>query len=161
MAKKRKKQQASSGSQLSSSTVAVMAAGLVVLVVALLAISGVFSPADTDTGDTVVDGSSPQLISPQSYQSQFAEAEGDYVLIDVRTAGEFSGGHIVDSINIPVEQLQSRIAEVPQGMPVIVYCRSGNRSATAARILDQAGFGEVYDLGGVIDWQNAGYSLVN
>ncbi len=103
----------------------------------------------------------PQLITPQNYVGQFVEGDADYVLIDVRTPAEFSGGHIVDSINIPVEELQSRIDEVPDGMPIVVYCRSGNRSAQAANILDSAGFNSIYDLGGVIDWSAAGYSLTN
>jgi len=41
----------------------------------------------------------------------------------------------------------------------VVYCRSGNRSATASEILADAGYNDIYDMGGIIDWQNAGYPV--
>jgi rhodanese-related sulfurtransferase len=46
-----------------------------------------------------------------------------------------------------------------EDLPIVVYCRSGNRSATATRILIEAGFGEVYDLGGIQDWVVQGYPI--
>ncbi len=98
-----------------------------------------------------------QNIAPHDYTEQFAGAE--HVLIDVRTAGEFSGGHIEGALNIPVQELAQRIAEVPEGVPIVVYCRSGNRSGQATRILQQAGYGEIYDLGGTIQWRAAGLPL--
>ena len=98
---------------------------------------------------------SPQLISPSDYVARFGESQAGF-LIDVRTPEEFATGHIPGSINIPVNELASRLTEVPQDQPVIVYCRSGNRSATAARILVDAGFGPVYDLGGIQTWVSDG-----
>ncbi|MEL6527916.1 MAG: rhodanese-like domain-containing protein, partial [Chloroflexota bacterium] len=44
-------------------------------------------------------------------------------------------------------------------IPVVVYCRSGNRSAQAANILNQNDYSEIYDLGGIIQWQSAGYPI--
>ncbi|MCA9914215.1 MAG: rhodanese-like domain-containing protein, partial [Anaerolineae bacterium] len=82
-----------------------------------------------------------------------------HLLIDVRTPAEYASGHIAGSINIPVEELSNRLSEVPQGEEIVVYCRSGNRSATAARILADNGYSPVYDLGGIIAWQSAGYPL--
>ena len=74
-------------------------------------------------------------------------------LIDVRTVGEFSRGHIDGAVNIPVNEVGSRLSEIdPQGGPVIVYCQSGGRSAKAAQILRGAGYSEVYDLGGIGNW---------
>ena len=102
---------------------------------------------------------SPQQIVAQDYDAQFLQAGAAHQLIDVRTPQEFAGGHIAGAVNIPVEELAGRIGEVTQDQPVVVYCRSGNRSAQAAQILDQAGFAPVYDLGGVIAWQQAGYPL--
>ncbi len=76
-------------------------------------------------------------------------AEGDAELVDVRTVPEFAADGIDGAKNIPVQQLEQRLEDVgDKGEPVMVYCRSGNRSATAARILEQAGFEQVYDLGG-------------
>ena len=97
-------------------------------------------------------------IAPADYQTQFGAA-ADHVLIDVRTPQEFASGHIADAINIPVEQLASRLSEVPQDKPVVLYCRSGNRSNQAAQILDRAGYAQIYDLGGIIDWVQQGYPV--
>jgi phage shock protein E len=74
-------------------------------------------------------------------------------LVDVRTAGEFAAGHIEGAVNIPVQELESRLAELtPKDAPVVVYCRSGHRSGNAARILKGAGFAAVHDLGAMSRW---------
>jgi rhodanese-related sulfurtransferase len=104
-------------------------------------------------------GAEPRSISPAAYQTEYLVAGTAHVLLDVRTPAEFASGHISGAINIAVEELPQRLAEVPQGQPVIVYCRSGNRSASAVRILAGAGYTPVYDLGGIIDWQAAGYPI--
>jgi len=78
----------------------------------------------------------------------------DALLIDVRTEAEFKSGHIEGALLLPIDQLQAKLSELPKdkATPLVVYCRSGNRSATAAQILLQAGYSQVYDLGGIIDW---------
>ncbi len=101
----------------------------------------------------------PQNISPAGYQDQFGVNSGDHLLLDVRTPQEFNSGHIPGAENIAVQELASRLSEVPQGQPVVIYCRSGNRSAQASQILYSAGYGDVYDLGGIIDWQAAGLPI--
>ncbi len=101
----------------------------------------------------------PQALAPQAYQEQFSTAGAAHQLIDVRTPEEFAAGHIPGAVNIPIDELGGRLSELSQAEPVVVYCRSGNRSAQAARILDQAGYSGVYDLGGVIAWQQAGLPL--
>jgi phage shock protein E len=98
------------------------------------------------------------LISPQEYQAQFVQASS-HVLIDVRTPEEYASGYIQNAINIPVESLQARLSEVPENTPVVVYCRSGNRSAAAAQILVEAGFQPIFDLGGIQDWVAQGFPL--
>lgn len=161
MAKKRGKsgkQQKNNAGMMSRQNI-LIAGGVLVALVLVFALIMLSSGSGDD--DTAPIAEASQLISPQDYQAQFAEGDSEYVLIDVRTQGEFASGHIVDSINIPVEELQSRINEVPEGMPVVVYCRTGNRSAQAASILEEAGFFGIYDLGGIVQWQEVGYSLVN
>lgn len=75
------------------------------------------------------------------------------LLLDVRTPGEFSDRHIEGAVNIPVEALAGRMAEVgPKDRPVVVYCRSGNRSASAKRQLLAAGYASVHDLGPIGAW---------
>jgi phage shock protein E len=70
----------------------------------------------------------------------------------VRTPEESASGHIHRTINVSVESLASRLSEVPTDQPIVVYCRSGNRSAKAVNILTQAGYSGLYDLGGLNDW---------
>ncbi len=100
-----------------------------------------------------------QDISPVAYQDQFISPGAAHLLIDVRTPEEFASGHIQGAINIPVDALAGRLSEVPASQPVVVYCRSGNRSATASQILAQAGYSRVYDLGGIIDWTAQGFPV--
>lgn len=79
--------------------------------------------------------------------------QGGARLVDVRTPGEFAAGHIPGALNIPVQQLDSRMSELqPQDTAVVVYCRSGHRSGNAARMLKSAGFKAVHDLGPMSRW---------
>jgi phage shock protein E len=132
-----------------------LASGIGLLLVVVLAAVFAFTqtPADTAAEDT------SQLISPGEYQSQFVASRADHVLIDVRTPQEFASGHIAGAINIPVESLSSRLSEVPTDQTIVLYCRSGNRSAQASRILEQAGYAGIYDLGGIIDWTAQGFPI--
>lgn len=72
-------------------------------------------------------------------------------LVDVRSVGEYTQGHLRDSVNIPVGSIGARIAEIDGTRPVVVYCQSGIRSASAARTLRAAGL-EVHDLGAMSNW---------
>jgi parallel beta-helix repeat protein len=82
------------------------------------------------------------------------------VLLDVRTKGEYDGGHIYGATLIPVTELLARIGELASRKhdSILVYCGSGGRSVTASGILDSNGFTEVYNmLGGITAWKSAGY----
>lgn len=76
------------------------------------------------------------------------------VILDVRTAAEYNAGHIPDAILIPNESIA---ASKPELLPdldaeILVYCRSGNRSAQAAKKLIALGYTNVYDFGGISNW---------
>ena len=73
------------------------------------------------------------------------------LLLDVRSPREFAGGHLTGAMNIPVDQLAQHIDALPSG-PIVIYCRSGMRSARAARQILAEGRTEVYDLGGMSAW---------
>lgn len=75
------------------------------------------------------------------------------LLLDVRTSEEFNEGSIENAINIPVDELESRIGEIKNDKPIVVFCRSGNRSARAKKILEEKGFENVINGGGVGDLQ--------
>jgi rhodanese-related sulfurtransferase len=74
-------------------------------------------------------------------------------LVDVRTPGEFAAGHLPGAVNIPVQELDRRMAELDaKDRPIVLYCRSGNRSGQAARMLESAGYSQVHDLGAMSRW---------
>lgn len=80
--------------------------------------------------------------------------EGGARLVDVRTPGEHASGHIDGSLNVPVQELAKRMSELGEkAKPVVVYCASGMRSASAAGMLRRAGFAEVHDLGAMARWR--------
>jgi phage shock protein E len=71
------------------------------------------------------------------------------IILDVRSTGEYAGGHIKGSINIPVDQLRNNLVKLKdKKKPIIACCASGMRSATAKSILLNAGYEEVYNGGG-------------
>jgi len=84
---------------------------------------------------------------PGQYQREHALVEqAQAKLVDVRSPGEFAMGHAAKAVNIPVQELGARIKEIgDKSHAVIVYCRSGNRSAQAASMLKQQGFMDVTD----------------
>jgi phage shock protein E len=100
-----------------------------------------------------------QDLSPAAYQNQFISSNTAHFLLDVRTPEEFASGHIHGAVNIPVDSLESRLSEVPTDQSVVVYCRSGNRSAQASQILAQAGYTNIYDMGGLNDWTAQGFPV--
>ena len=73
--------------------------------------------------------------------------QGAFVL-DVRQSSEWVDGHVPGATLIPLDQLPSRLGEVPRDRPVVVICRSGNRSAQGRDILLDAGFPAVTSVGG-------------
>ena len=82
-------------------------------------------------------------------------ASEKYLLVDVRTAEEFSEGHIKGAINIDYfsATFADGISKVGFEIPVLLYCRSGNRSGKAMKIMKELGFKEVYNLeGGIKGW---------
>jgi len=84
-------------------------------------------------------------------------------ILDVRTSGEFAGGHIEGATLIPISELQKRLGELKgrEKEPLFVYCRSGNRSTVAGRFLVDAGFEQIINLRrGIVEWSRAGYPVV-
>lgn len=92
-------------------------------------------------------------IAPQDILSE--EERRCYVLVDVRTEEEFNEGHIPSSMHIPLDQLESRFAELDESREnkVLLICRSGARSVMAAEFLFDQGFSHVFNLaGGLLEW---------
>lgn len=76
------------------------------------------------------------------------------IILDVRTKDEYDQGHIDGSVLLPVDEISARAEEVlkEKKAKILVYCRSGNRSAIAAKTLIEMGYENVLDFGGIIDW---------
>jgi rhodanese-related sulfurtransferase len=70
------------------------------------------------------------------------------VIVDVRSPGEFQGGHIKGSINVPLQSIQSSLGKIPKNKTIITCCASGMRSASAKSILTSAGYADVHNGGG-------------
>jgi rhodanese-related sulfurtransferase len=81
------------------------------------------------------------------------------VLVDLRETQEYEGGRLPKAVHIPLSQLESRTGELAKlkDRPVVAYCMTGNRSMAAAKVLERAGFKDVYQLrGGFRAWKDAG-----
>ena len=89
---------------------------------------------------------------------EIIESGDPYVLLDVRTQEEYDTGHIKGSILIPYTDIEKL---APEKLPdrdatILVYCRSGRRSAIAAQALADMGYTHVLDMGGIQDWPYGG-----
>ena len=85
------------------------------------------------------------------------------VLLDVREANEYAGGHLPNAVHIPVSELGSRGSELGKlsSRPVIAYCERGQRSRAAGTALSKLGFTDIYQLtGGFRAWKDAGLPVV-
>jgi rhodanese-related sulfurtransferase len=91
-------------------------------------------------------------------------AEAGVITLDVRTPSEFAEGHVEGArlIDFQSGNFENEIAALDKNATYAVYCRSGNRSGQAVKVMQDAGFTNVFNMnGGVIDWANAGLPLVN
>ncbi len=95
----------------------------------------------------------------EAYQAYISD--DGYVFVDVRSVSEYEDGHIEGAILMPLSEIGDRLSELPMDKPIVVYCNgsSCNRSGSAAYILINNGFTEVYDLGGtgIIEWIEKNY----
>lgn len=93
-----------------------------------------------------------------TYETISAEAakekmdQGNVIIVDVRTKEEYEEGHIKDAINIPLDDIDQAGDQLKKSDTILVYCRSGNRSAQAARKLSESNYEHIYDFGGITNW---------
>lgn len=110
------------------------------LAFALLAATLAFSAGAAD----------PASIEPKELGARIAWADRSLVVLDVRTPEEFAAGHLPGAINIPHTELAARVAELEgsRDSDIVVYCRTGARSATALGVLGKSGFKRLFHLEG-------------
>ncbi len=83
----------------------------------------------------------------------------DFIILDVRTSSEFHDGHIEGALNIDVNlpSFSEELEQLDKNATYLIYCRSGNRSRTALRIMDDLAFTRAYHLtNGITEWVDAG-----
>jgi len=132
---------------------------LIVFVFFLISASGCLSdqkPAEKPQYTDISIGQGKEMID-----------RGEVFILDVRTPEEYAAGHINGSTllavqDIPAQELDNRLKEIPKDRKILVYCRTGHRSTQASKILVENGFAEVYNMqGGITEWNKAGYETVN
>ena len=109
------------------------------------------APAAEDTSTEAEP--SYQTISSDEAKKMMDE-DSAVIILDVRTKDEFDTGHIEGAILIPDDKIEEKAEEIltDKSAVILVYCRSGRRSALASASLAQLGYTNVYDFGGIIDW---------
>ena len=106
----------------------------------------------TGCGGNATDGAYQQITQEEAKEMMDA---GDAVVLDVREQSEYDEGHIPGAVLLPVGSIDedTAAAVIPEkSATVLVYCRSGNRSKTAAAALAELGYTDVYEFGGINTW---------
>lgn len=109
--------------------------------------------AETKQEETASGGGSYQVLSVDEAKARMSSGD-PIIIVDVRTPEEVSQGYIVDAINLPLDRIAQDAATVlpDKNAEILVYCRSGNRSKSAAQELIKMGYTKVYDFGGISSW---------
>ena len=140
-----------------SRNVVIVAAVAIVLVVGgIVAIGagGILGRSDPTPAPVAVSGPPALTVSPAEASARVA---GGALLLDVREDAEWAAGHVPGATHIPLGTLAARASELPGGTPIMVICRSGNRSQEGRDILLAAGLTEVSSVdGGAKAWRAAG-----
>ncbi len=91
----------------------------------------------------------------QSEAKEMMDSDEELIILDVRMEEEYLEGHIEDSILLPVSDILNRAEEIlpDKDKKILVYCRSGRRSKIASQELVELGYTNVYEFGGIIDWE--------
>ena len=99
-------------------------------------------------------GNANQTMTYQELQNKL-NAKENFVLLDVRTQEEFDAGHIPTAILLPYDEINLKAATVlpDKEKEIVLYCRSGRRSAIAKKALVELGYKDVKDFGGISRWQ--------
>jgi rhodanese-related sulfurtransferase len=122
-----------------------------------IAACGSSDSSSAGSGAAGTQATAPGAIRSVSVQQAHDQLEaGTAVMVDVREPDEITEQAVSGTINIPLGQLEARAEEVPTGKPVLVFCRSGNRSQEGAAILAANGYDASSVEGGIVAWQDAG-----
>ena len=127
---------------------------VLVLVVLAALMVGCSQGGQTKEETTVAKAGAEYTQIPQELAKEMMRADDSLVVVDVRTQEEYAQGHIPGAICIPNEGIVDAQPEelLDLEQTILVYCRSGRRSKEAAQKLADMGYTNVYEFGGIIDW---------
>lgn len=94
----------------------------------------------------------PATLGYEDLTRLLADGSAKVLLLDVRTQEEFNQGHIAGAVLNPFDALETMFKEQDKSRPIVLYCRSGNRSSIALRTLSGMGYTNVSDFGGINRW---------
>jgi rhodanese-related sulfurtransferase len=135
------------------------------LLIALAALAGPVAiaadPAPATPSSAKAAAAVVQPMSQDALLQHQAQHPDHIFLLDVRTPQEYAEGHIAGAVNVPHDQLATRLAEVPKDKDVVLYCRSGRRAGIAADVLAANGYTRLSHLeGDMIAWTEKGRPVV-
>ena len=126
-------------------------------------VPGIAAASDGISAERVsADRATADDAAAQSVVTRILSRDPKLLILDVRSAEEFAAAHIARANNIPHDQIETRSGLLPadKNVEILVYCRSGKRSAAAITALRKLGYARVTQLaGGFIAWQAAGYAV--
>lgn len=122
---------------------------LILIVLSCILITG----CSNDIDDNNINNTYIEMITTNEVKKIIDDYDNytDTVIVDVRTNDEYESGHIKGAVNVPVSEIKS--IDISKDKKIVVYCRSGSRSNTAAKELIKLGYEKVYDMGGINDWK--------
>jgi rhodanese-related sulfurtransferase len=115
---------------------------------ALIALSSLALAAETAAPSTPL----PKTVSSKQLAELLSRPESRLILLDVRSLTEFEEGHIPGAVLMPYTLVETEFVEPDKGRPIVLYCRSGRRSALALDSLKSMGYTNVRDFGAVTNW---------
>lgn len=112
---------------------------------------GLSACASPNAGDS--SAAAHKTITPEEAKNIMTDTEG-WLLLDVRTEEEYLEAHIGGAVLLPSQRIAAEAEQVltDKAQTILVYCRSGRRSAAAAKTLADLGYTGVHDFGGIVDW---------
>ncbi len=118
---------------------------ITVLILVLLVAGGFFAQSKRTDLERI-------YTSPSKVVELVEKKTEPFILVDVRTPEEYRSGHIPGALNIPVDTIGNNPPTSQKDALIILYCRSGNRSGVAKKILEQAGYTRIVNFGAVSRW---------